>query len=673
MKLLRLEVENFLSFAAEALDLPQGLVAVYGQNADNPGAGSNGSGKSALFDAVAWALYGQTLREIGTDDVVRRGAKTATVRLAFEVDGQSFLIERQRGGKSALTLVGPDGTDLSQATIAMTQDKINAILGMDFQLFCTVAAFTQDVLRFARATDKEQKETLEKLLGLDVYGRALEKVRKEINALEPALRIKERQRETEQGGLGVRQQEIDKLRAQRKEAEVTLETVKKGVQDQVADKRQQIAQNGTAMQEAREIAAAANASLSAFAETRSEAVVKHANARAQWANLRTRADNVRRQITIQEQSLEQVTSRIGKPCGECRRPLTEAELGSVAEGIAQQILNLTEEADKITAEIRAAETEVNETQKQVDAERAAAQEVTRARAEHLKAAQEASSIIQDLERENGRLLAEIERVERSGDQYEAALKTYDARIADAEVRLREAESTLKRLDSEIATERETLEYLKFWDKGFGYSGIRSMLLDGVAATLTARTNEYLKVLSGGTLWTEFVTQTTTKTGELREKFEVRVHNAHGAGVYGGNSSGERQRVDLAIALALHEAARARATRSLGFVVLDEIFEHLDEIGCDAVVQMIRREKDKLGTAFVVTHNPAMAQRLGAAIEVTKRDGVSSIVKRGAAGEAACAVSAPPSESAPKAKSSKRARKSKEPTPPASSPAAATAS
>ena len=49
MRLISLEVENFLKFERLALEFPDGLTGVLGPN---------GVGKSSLVEAVAWALYG---------------------------------------------------------------------------------------------------------------------------------------------------------------------------------------------------------------------------------------------------------------------------------------------------------------------------------------------------------------------------------------------------------------------------------------------------------------------------------------------------------------------------------------------------------------------------------------------------------------------------------------
>ncbi|GAI86651.1 unnamed protein product [marine sediment metagenome] len=54
---------NFMSFKKASLPLAdQGLVLIEGSNLDSDASDSNGSGKSALTEALTWCLWGKTVR-----------------------------------------------------------------------------------------------------------------------------------------------------------------------------------------------------------------------------------------------------------------------------------------------------------------------------------------------------------------------------------------------------------------------------------------------------------------------------------------------------------------------------------------------------------------------------------------------------------------------------------
>ena len=87
MILKRLEIQNFLSIGQGAIDFDnKGLVLIEGVNEDSPSSISNGAGKSAIYDALFWALYGKTKRVLeNADKVVNNVAKKdCKVTLLFD-------------------------------------------------------------------------------------------------------------------------------------------------------------------------------------------------------------------------------------------------------------------------------------------------------------------------------------------------------------------------------------------------------------------------------------------------------------------------------------------------------------------------------------------------------------------------------------------------------------
>ncbi|HEX5689697.1 MAG TPA: AAA family ATPase, partial [Roseiflexaceae bacterium] len=68
--------------------------------------GENGAGKSALLDAITWALWGEA-RLKSDDELIALGAQDMEVDLIFALDGQDYRVIRKRSkgkrsGQSAL-------------------------------------------------------------------------------------------------------------------------------------------------------------------------------------------------------------------------------------------------------------------------------------------------------------------------------------------------------------------------------------------------------------------------------------------------------------------------------------------------------------------------------------------------------------------------------------------
>ena len=90
IRLLSLTAKNFMSFEDLKVDLRKpGLYLISGQN--DRGGDSNGSGKSSIFGAISYCLFGRTPKGVAGQDVVRWGSTASTeVELAL-LDGDDLL------------------------------------------------------------------------------------------------------------------------------------------------------------------------------------------------------------------------------------------------------------------------------------------------------------------------------------------------------------------------------------------------------------------------------------------------------------------------------------------------------------------------------------------------------------------------------------------------------
>src|SRR4051794_17180746 len=86
---IRLHLRNFLSYGenVEPLDFTSIHVACL--------SGNNGHGKSALLDAMTWALWGEA-RTTSADDLVRLGQSSMQVEFEFGFDDHHYRVIRKR-------------------------------------------------------------------------------------------------------------------------------------------------------------------------------------------------------------------------------------------------------------------------------------------------------------------------------------------------------------------------------------------------------------------------------------------------------------------------------------------------------------------------------------------------------------------------------------------------
>ena len=72
--------------------------------------------------------------------------------------------------------------------------------------------------------------------------------------------------------------------------------------------------------------------------------------------------------------------------------------------------------------------------------------------------------------------------------------------------------------------------------------------------------------------------------------------------YEALSGGERQKVDLIIQFAIRDMLCKHTSFSSNIIVLDEIFDALDDIGCQKVLDLITTRLHDISSIFIITHH-----------------------------------------------------------------------
>ena len=175
---LKLQIKNFLSYGSEIQTIDFGIYSLICLS------GKNGHGKSALLDAITWALWGHARKLSGTakadQGLLRLGQTQMMVCLDLVCNNQHYRIRRefmQTYGKPVTLLdfgLLEPATDryisLTEKTIRDTQAKIDAMLHLTFEAFINSAFLRQGhANEFSKKSPKERKEVLAAILGIDRY------------------------------------------------------------------------------------------------------------------------------------------------------------------------------------------------------------------------------------------------------------------------------------------------------------------------------------------------------------------------------------------------------------------------------------------------------------------------------------------------------------------------
>ncbi len=138
--------------------------------------GDTGAGKTTIFDAITYALYGftsgnrRTGKMMGSQFAASK-AKTY-VEYTFEEEGKIYTVSRRpdiAGQTGKVELILPDGT-VFPGKVKETNKKLEEIVGLDMDQFCQVAMIAQgDFRELLLASSNDRKAIFEKIFGTDCY------------------------------------------------------------------------------------------------------------------------------------------------------------------------------------------------------------------------------------------------------------------------------------------------------------------------------------------------------------------------------------------------------------------------------------------------------------------------------------------------------------------------
>jgi len=627
-----LEIYNFLSYEHAELCLKdRGLLLVEGENRDQ--GGSNGAGKSTIFEAICWGLFGTLNNGLRGDDVIRFGSGgNVRVALTLDVDGQHVFVARHRKHPKFQNQLHLEinGEDSRAATDRETQAKILLLLHLDWSTFISVALFPQGSKGIASWTDADQKSVLDTILDLDRFRRGRERVMSLLavdQAREQRLSIEMREakaaQEARTDGLKtlIEQQALQAEQRAARLAELQAELT--------SLEAQRPAERPDLQQRAEELERTINESrqddvLNVIAQVEARCrEFQHAQITEQ-----ARYNQLRRQIN--EEIIDpEAEAAMHKDCPSCGQDLPEAAVQKLFCTFAEQATQQRDNNTRIQAELEEISKLLEQKTGQLEDARVLLSS-SREKIVDISGLEQELRVAQANVRENqGSISGWHQQIRQAGFAIEKQKATKD-HLAPV---IKDAEEALSALATKIETQmlelgplRSDIQALEFWKKGFGNQGVKSLLMSTVTPYLNTRANVYMAGLSNDTAVIEISTQKQNKGGEFRDKFDFKVAYPNAGNLYQGRSGGETRRADISILFALGDLATTRAAAPVRLRLLDEPFEALDALGCEQVVALLTKHVvPESGTVLVMSHSEDMKTLFERRILVIKENGISRIV------------------------------------------------
>lgn len=661
-----------------------GLVLIKGINNDNPNFLSNGAGKSTIIESIVYVLFGRTLRGVKGDKVVSNVVKkNCKVILDLkDEDGTSYRIARYRKhqqNKNNVFLFC-NGVDITPKSDADFTKKVMEILQTDFMTFTSSIIYSAESFKFTQATDSELKSAFDVMLDLKVYSDCLEETKNQMkelnlktadldrrvdNLTQKKFMLNETLTTTKQASESFKSHQSDKIEEltekiqsmeddkadyeeELEDSKEELELLKRKI-DSLKAKKKSSTKTSDALKELRQSISDSEDELDEI-NSKKRKVKSYINTlEHDKENCLQLIERSEKHVKSLEDDIRDMKESVGTPCPTCGKPLDKEHIKDgleEAESLIKKekdsidlnsititecdrlIRNHNKELEKIKTEEEEINDEIEEyrglvkklkerQEKEHDAERkilVKERELNRLEAEYTRkktAYESIESRIEDLEEQ-------IVNIDEEKNPYEEKITEYENMILELEPKFEE----LDKMAKELNTEKEVLE---FWLKGFSNSGIKSMLLDDITPFLNERTNKYLGILSDGRLSVNFTTQTKLKNGEVRDKFQIELHNTDGGEEYMSNSSGEKRRVDVAINLALCDLIASRANKRINITFMDEILDSaLDAAGMESIMSLLKEMSKEKSSIFVISHNEQIQTYFDNTLVVTKTGGCSTV-------------------------------------------------
>jgi len=178
MILTSLTMINYKKYQDFTLEFVEGLTGIIGRN---------GSGKSTIFDAITFALYGDVRGEKETIRNAKAGEKEAVVvTLEFEIEGENYKVVREMRGKTLVakaTLYDHKDALLSEGSREVTK-HITKLVGMNKEAFMhTVFASQKELTALSGLKNEDRKKIIRKLLGLEKIDKIEQEIKSKLTQL----------------------------------------------------------------------------------------------------------------------------------------------------------------------------------------------------------------------------------------------------------------------------------------------------------------------------------------------------------------------------------------------------------------------------------------------------------------------------------------------------------
>lgn len=549
MRLKSIKLRNFLSYARQEFDFisdPQekpSIFVISGINRDssNSDDNSNGSGKSTLVgESVSFNLFGKNLRgsskKIKLENAIKFGEGTLVNEVEYFVDQTSVLNirrEKERDGKSKLS-INVDGETKSKRLKRLSEDDIREFLGIDPEVYYQTISYYKDNISLLSMNYSQRLDFFKKLVNLDLLDEYYQKIKKYKTELDKKISTAKIKRKAQEDIIEALNSNDSKYVDIVKEAIEVLKSELNEVNNKEEKSEEKYKDKLDKVMEIKE-------------EIDSEI---------------TELSNQNRIDKAKAKELQQEIKNFSKlkntNCPTCNQPVA----GEYADSI---ISTKTEFLDSLEKNIEIKEEKIESLSEKIlkinDKENRIRKEIDKIKSENTIRKVQIQSLnkqIQDKEKELSTILKAIENKEETNEYQE----------------------NIRKLDKVLDILERKKEINDFWLENLATkSPVRSAIIRKHINILSDTFEYYLGKLFRNTIVGRMEIDDEGNIDILLSSDNHEVN-------YWNLSSGEKKRADIAVLFSLFWYILHIVPNAPQFLILDEIFDSLDEVGKTYVTEAI---------------------------------------------------------------------------------------
>ena len=611
-----IKAKNFLSWKDLEFDIISGITLITAWNYDDNT--KEGSGKSAIFNALCWGLYGKIPKDVLIDDVITDGESYCSVEIILD-NGNSIVRTRN---PNDLYVKYTTGRAYREKDIRGTQRYIDKEIGLTFDTFCSAVYFSQSGLnRFLSSKEDLKVKILSELQNLAVYDRARKRTHDKLLDLEKTKSEFMNARKTTQNQLQLL-----------KESKAKLMHVKLNRKKELADKVNQLKEKlGEAEEKIKKLEGSLDsrnfeAEIDSLKKDQEEVhreqsmflldLGLYEKEQINKKVIDTKIEQAKNRLTHKKKELDFLYQAKEKVCPTCGTTVTSDKAQNILEKelstyncMVEEYNQLVEESRKINIkDFNELKAKVADCKLVLHKLQFAIRELETKEKQNLINKQ----IIQNLRNNILQLHKDIDS-EKNRDT-----KDIDEQLEKTEEELINTAIILDKIKVETSTLEE--ELVRYSILKIGFKEIKQYIFQDILNTLNYKTNRVLGELFDIPI--ELAFKNVDEEGEISKiTTEVTIGGTtRGVGLLSG---GQYKRCELAVDLALAEIVQERTNKVINFRVFDEPFTGLSFESVQKAVKLFEKLE---GSTVLIDHAAEVKSIVDNVIQIEYRNKQSKFME-----------------------------------------------